>query len=115
MPPASLPALAAINPGPNTARSRNKAVERPKRKRDRACFFCSARPLTTSFCASWGGVSIGNALRKEEMRDYSNLFFLSSNLVADNNISTSGLQEKKSNLAQSSLIFPFFHAFKMKA
>ncbi len=49
------------------------------------------------------------------MQDYSNLFFLSSNLVADNNISTSGLQEKKSNLAQTSLLLSSFHAFKMQA
>src|SRR6266849_5390669 len=66
MPPASLPALAAINPGPNTAKSLRRGEDRLKRKRDRACFLRSARSAVLSFCAFWPGVSMRHTCRKEE-------------------------------------------------
>src|SRR6266568_583257 len=68
MPPASLPALAAINPGPSTAKSLRSGDDRLKRKRDRACFLRSARSAVLSFRGFWPGVSMRHTRRKEETR-----------------------------------------------
>src|SRR5437762_3063987 len=53
MPPASFPALAAINPGPSTVKSLRIGEDRLRRKRDRACFLRSARSVVLSFSAFW--------------------------------------------------------------